>query len=40
MQWIRVTKAGKEAINAFATGDEQKMMLLGLKRLKNRTFQQ
>ena len=28
----RVNKAGKEAINAFAGGDEQRMMLLGLKR--------
>ena len=28
----RLNKAGKEAINAFATGDEQRMMLLGLKR--------
>ncbi|MFN3940500.1 MAG: acyl-CoA dehydrogenase, partial [Chitinophagales bacterium] len=28
----RVNKAGKTAINAFATGDEQRMMLLGLKR--------
>lgn len=28
----KVNKYGKEAINAFATGDEQKMMLLGLKR--------
>ena len=28
----KVNKAGKEAINAFATGDEQRMMLLGLKR--------
>ena len=28
----KVNKFGKEAINAFATGDEQKMMLLGLKR--------
>ncbi len=28
----KVNKAGKEAINGFATGDEQRMMLLGLKR--------
>lgn len=28
----KVNKSGKEAINAFASGDEQKMMLLGLKR--------
>ncbi|MEO7961133.1 MAG: acyl-CoA dehydrogenase family protein [Ginsengibacter sp.] len=28
----KVGKAGKEAINSFAGGDEQKMMLLGLKR--------
>lgn len=28
----KVNKCGKEAINAFATGDEQRMMLLGLKR--------
>ena len=28
----KVNKAGKEAINAFAGGDEQRMMLLGLKR--------
>ena len=28
----KVAKAGKEAINAFAQGDEQRMMLLGLKR--------
>jgi len=27
-----VNKFGKEAINAFANGDEQRMMLLGLKR--------
>ena len=27
-----VAKCAKEAINGFATGDEQKMMLLGLKR--------
>ena len=27
-----INKAGKEAINAFADGDEQRMMLLGLKR--------
>lgn len=28
----KVNKAGKEGINAFAEGDEQRMMLLGLKR--------
>jgi alkylation response protein AidB-like acyl-CoA dehydrogenase len=28
----KVNKAGKEAINAFADGDELRMMLLGLKR--------
>ncbi|MEO7522805.1 MAG: acyl-CoA dehydrogenase family protein, partial [Ferruginibacter sp.] len=28
----KLNKAGKEALNAFATGDEQRMMLLGLKR--------
>jgi len=28
----KVNKAGKEAINAFASGDEQRMMLLGIKR--------
>ncbi len=28
----KVNKAGREAINAFADGDEQRMMLLGIKR--------
>jgi alkylation response protein AidB-like acyl-CoA dehydrogenase len=28
----KINKSGKDAINAFATGDEQRMMLLGLKR--------
>ena len=28
----RINKAGKDAINSFAEGDEQRMMLLGLKR--------
>jgi hypothetical protein len=28
----RVNKSGKDAINSFAEGDEQRMMLLGLKR--------
>ena len=28
----KTNKAGKEAINGFAEGDEQRMMLLGLKR--------
>lgn len=28
----RISKSGKEAINAFAQGDEQRMLLLGLKR--------
>ena len=28
----RISKSGKDAINAFADGDEQRMMLLGLKR--------
>jgi hypothetical protein len=28
----RMNKNGKEAINGFAQGDEQRMMLLGLKR--------
>ena len=28
----KINKSGKDAINAFAAGDEQRMMLLGLKR--------
>jgi hypothetical protein len=28
----RINKHGKDAINAFAEGDEQRMMLLGVKR--------
>lgn len=28
----RINKFGKDAINAFAEGDEQRLMLLGLKR--------
>ena len=28
----RINKSGKDAINAFADGDEQRMMLLGMKR--------
>jgi alkylation response protein AidB-like acyl-CoA dehydrogenase len=28
----QVHKAGKDAVNAFASGDEQRMMLLGIKR--------
>lgn len=28
----RVNKAGKDAINSFASGDEQRMILMGLKR--------
>ena len=28
----RINKAGKDAINSFAEGDEQRMMLLGVKR--------
>ncbi len=28
----KVNKAGREAVNAFAAGDEQRMMLLGIKR--------
>jgi hypothetical protein len=28
----RINKNGKEAINSFAEGDEQRMMLMGLKR--------
>jgi hypothetical protein len=33
----KVNKAGKEAINGFAEGDEQRMMLLGLKRFTKST---
>ncbi|MEP6596384.1 MAG: acyl-CoA dehydrogenase family protein, partial [Ginsengibacter sp.] len=33
----KVNKYAKEAINAFVTGDEQKMMLLGLKRFTKAT---
>lgn len=28
----RIGKSGRDAINAFADGDEQRMMLLGIKR--------
>jgi hypothetical protein len=28
----RINKNGKEAINSFSSGDEQRMMLMGLKR--------
>ena len=28
----KINKAGKDAINSFASGDEQRMMLLGIKR--------
>jgi hypothetical protein len=28
----KVNKSGKDAINSFADGDEQRMMLMGLKR--------
>src|SRR5690606_6776831 len=28
----KVNKSGKDAINAFAEGDEQRMILMGLKR--------
>jgi len=33
----KTNKAGKEAINAFADGDELRMMLLGLKRFTKAT---
>ncbi|HEY5393263.1 MAG TPA: acyl-CoA dehydrogenase family protein [Hanamia sp.] len=33
----KIAKCGKEAINAFADGDEQRMMLLGLKRFTKTT---
>ena len=28
----RINKAGKDAINSFSEGDEQRMILMGLKR--------
>ena len=28
----RINKSGKDAVNAFADGDEQRMILMGLKR--------
>jgi hypothetical protein len=28
----KIAKAGKDAINSFAEGDEQRMMLMGLRR--------
>ena len=28
----KINKAGKDAVNSFAEGDEQRMMLLGIKR--------
>ena len=33
----KINKYGKDAINAFADGDEQRMMLLGLKRFTKAT---
>jgi hypothetical protein len=33
----RISHAGKNAINAFADGDEQRMMLMGLKRFTKTT---
>ena len=33
----RINKSGKDAINGFAEGDEQRMMLLGLKRFTKAT---
>ena len=28
----KIAKSGKDAINSFATGDEQRMLLMGIKR--------
>ena len=32
MQQTEINKSGKDAINSFAEGDEQRMILMGLKR--------